>query len=580
MCPTQRPDYLIDIGCLNPIKAKHGKLAYYPCGKCIACQLKKANNNAQQTWFEFNGEKTYPLFVLLTYNNDNIPTCICSYKRNPIKRHGIYFYYVRITDTLDGEVLFDAELSESHLKSIFYHAKRENINQVLRKFDKKSGSFLFTRVRQYDLQLFHKRLRRNLSKEGLQSYRFGACSEYGPTTNRPHYHLILFCESPVHRYKVSRLINKSWKLGFVNSKLYTGHGCNYISSYVTSSTAISYLHKQIPQLRPKFTHSIYFGFKGSENYNGGLQKMLDEPESFFKSVECLSDGKPKELFPLLQYYRAKLPKLSRHDAIYTRSRLQASSGPLTRADYSLADKYFFPLHMLARTKFEVSLEKQLKAISTVTPEFLCAYAKESLEEYFTHLEQSTDIFTLHDNDDYYYISEFVIAVTFDLFFDSVTGRNLVPNLDLLKQRVFYNLRIVKQHLFNLFEYFGESLFTDRWTDQLAYYCCRLHKFYSALDYVLLRKQLDKLSRASAQFGWIETGVHLYDNIVEYLEKKPGEYWLEIETEKKNSLYFRFLDYCNQLGEERSKMKKIKENYTLKDKVTGTKSYGTNRKFYE
>ena len=69
--------------------------------------------------------------------------------------------------------------------------------------------------------------------------------------------------------------------------------------------------------------------------------MLDEPEEFFKSVELLSDGKPKELFPLLQYYRTKLPKLSGHDALYTRAFCKADSGPLKRADFALAVKHTF-----------------------------------------------------------------------------------------------------------------------------------------------------------------------------------------------------------------------------------------------
>lgn len=587
MSNIHRPDYLIDIGCLNPIKANKGKMAYYPCGKCIACQLKKANNNAQQTWFEFNGEKTYPLFVLLTYNNDNIPLCECTYKKNPVVINDKVTYKVRITDILDGEVLYDSELSEKQLKTIYNHARRENIKQVLPRFNKKSGRFLFSRVRQYDLQLFHKRLRRNIEKEGLQSYRFGACSEYGPTSNRPHYHIILFCKNEVERYKISRLIAKSWKLGYTNSKLFTGHGCNYISSYITSSTSISYLHRILPTLRPKFTHSVHFGFKGTERINGGIRKMLDEPKKFFESVQLLSDGKPKELFPLLQYYRSKLPKLSGHDVLLSRPCCPYYGGSIGGEYYSLAKIYLFPVYMIARSYFDSDKNKQVQRISEHTPQSICEYASEMIDEYFEHLWSAESfksvpnpIFDGDDKEEYHYCRDFVEAVTYDMFHDSISGRPIEPSLERLKQRVKYNLRKVKQHVYNVFEYLGDLLLTEYWKDELAFYCCRLQDFYSALDYVLLRKQLDKLERASAEFGWIRTGVHLYDNLVEHLEKKPGEYWLEVETEKKNSLYYQFLDYCNRLGNERSKSKKIKENYTLKDKVTGTKSFGTNRNFYE
>lgn len=95
-------------------------------------------------------------------------------------------------------------------------------------------------LRKRDLQLFFKRLRKFYSHKKI---RFYACGEYGDTTNRPHYHAILFNHqfndlqylfnsdsgSPVY---TSEELSKIWGKGFVTVGECTFESAAYCARYV------------------------------------------------------------------------------------------------------------------------------------------------------------------------------------------------------------------------------------------------------------------------------------------------------------------------------------------------------------
>lgn len=91
-----------------------------------------------------------------------------------------------------------------------------------------------------DLQLFVKRLRKRLPD---QKIRYFACGEYGSTTFRPHYHLILFnCKlddvellvknEKDYRYYTSKIISDCWKYGFHIITKVNWSTCAYVARYV------------------------------------------------------------------------------------------------------------------------------------------------------------------------------------------------------------------------------------------------------------------------------------------------------------------------------------------------------------
>lgn len=82
-----------------------------------------------------------------------------------------------------------------------------------------------------DVQLFVKRLRKKLSKHfgELGRFRFYICGEYGPQTNRPHYHGILFGVDAGY----ADWINRAWSQGMTSVFPATTETMQYVAGYVT-----------------------------------------------------------------------------------------------------------------------------------------------------------------------------------------------------------------------------------------------------------------------------------------------------------------------------------------------------------
>lgn len=135
-----------------------------------------------------------------------------------------------------------------------------------------------------DLQRFIKRLRKQLSKLfPNEKVRYYAIGEYGTSSYRPHWHILLFTDSPdLTRYlqqsfykntvlsTEKRTINSSifldtlWKYGTCTIDKTDGNASGYISNYVVGT---SVLPKILGQLASQKTfHSIRFGcpYKKSE----------------------------------------------------------------------------------------------------------------------------------------------------------------------------------------------------------------------------------------------------------------------------------------------------------------------------
>ena len=84
-----------------------------------------------------------------------------------------------------------------------------------------------------DFQKFFKRLRKLVpNQKGPKRLKYFACGEYGTTTQRPHYHAIVF-NLPQHIINDASLIRKTWKHGHIlvtNSNIKT---INYVVGYIT-----------------------------------------------------------------------------------------------------------------------------------------------------------------------------------------------------------------------------------------------------------------------------------------------------------------------------------------------------------
>lgn len=107
-----------------------------------------------------------------------------------------------------------------------------------------------------DLDLFLKRLRSYYPYEKLRYY---AVSEYGPTSFRPHWHLLLFSNSERFSQTVCENVSKAWSYGRCDASLSRGFAAPYVASYVNSFVALPDFYTQMPKVvRPKSFHSIGF----------------------------------------------------------------------------------------------------------------------------------------------------------------------------------------------------------------------------------------------------------------------------------------------------------------------------------
>lgn len=107
-----------------------------------------------------------------------------------------------------------------------------------------------------DLDLFLKRLRSYYPDEKLRYY---AVSEYGPTSFRPHWHLLLFSDSERFSETVCENVSKAWSYGRCDASLSRGFAAPYVASYVNSFVALPDFYTQMPKVvRPKSFHSIGF----------------------------------------------------------------------------------------------------------------------------------------------------------------------------------------------------------------------------------------------------------------------------------------------------------------------------------
>lgn len=200
--------------CFSPIPLRRdgGFTQYVHCNTCESCRQRLADKWSRRLEDDMLSGKYYYKFVTLTYNNENLPFVeydddFENFKlsftqldrltgKNKRVRRNLDSVDLRkflgITD-LDDSVN-SVPLDDSIIPHFVSSAYGDN-----KQYDKKNR---FAVVFKEDVQKFIKRLRNYLSgkfkgTEVDYGLRFYVCSEYGPRTYRPHYHILLAFSSRV-----------------------------------------------------------------------------------------------------------------------------------------------------------------------------------------------------------------------------------------------------------------------------------------------------------------------------------------------------------------------------------------------
>lgn len=159
--------------CVSPFITTRldGSLVAVPCGHCVEC-LRDWQNDWSFRLSEEMKHVSCPLFVTLTYNDENLPTMVDS-------------------DGVEKSVVIKSEV-----------------------------------------QNFLKRLRKNIP-ELKNNLRYFALGEYGAKYNRAHYHLVLLSNYWNNVFDADRDIIEAWQgRGFVKTRFCTKTQVGYITKYM------------------------------------------------------------------------------------------------------------------------------------------------------------------------------------------------------------------------------------------------------------------------------------------------------------------------------------------------------------
>lgn len=187
--------------CLHPVKIENPMFKngidiqgypyiFVPCGNCEACIVNNANEWRTRLSIENDCSET-SYFVTLTYDDDKIPIGC-----------------------------FPDSFGDTHV--VPYVCKR-------------------------DVQLFIKRLRKRFPESNLRYY---LVSEYGPTTYRPHYHMLLFnlprysSDNTYQDVKITKILQQTWANGFITVDSVTFGRISYVTKYLSCVT-------DLPEYLPK-----------------------------------------------------------------------------------------------------------------------------------------------------------------------------------------------------------------------------------------------------------------------------------------------------------------------------------------
>lgn len=173
-----------------------GRCIQIPCGKCIGCRLAKSNDWATRCSLEAN-QWDNNWFLTLTYDDEHLP-----YQNNSdIDDNGVI-----IKDNILVPTLI-----KDHLKKFFKDLREEY------------------------------RTKHNHTK-----IRFFACGEYGSTTGRPHYHIIMFNlpifdltlhkKSSTGAHYHSNALDNTWGNGWITINECNYNTAGYVARYVTKMT--------------------------------------------------------------------------------------------------------------------------------------------------------------------------------------------------------------------------------------------------------------------------------------------------------------------------------------------------------
>jgi hypothetical protein len=300
-----------------------------PCGHCSSCILRRSaiQTNLLTT---YSAQFRYVYFVTLTYApcflptlevstieacSDDIADVPCFPDINDLDADDPNTYLfgfrsvprsasVKLKNSTVERTFKDPEIRFS------YPMKPKDLLSILGKINHNVPNRI-PYVCNRDLDLFLKRLRSYYPDEKLRYY---AVSEYGPTSFRPHWHLLLFSNSERFSQTVCENVSKAWSYGRCDASLSRGFAASYVASYVNSFVALPDFYTQMPKVvRPKSFHSIGFTESNLFPRKVRIAEVDEVTNKCLNGVVVERNGKFHTIKPTWPYLLRLFPRFS--DAI-------------------------------------------------------------------------------------------------------------------------------------------------------------------------------------------------------------------------------------------------------------------------
>jgi hypothetical protein len=300
-----------------------------PCGHCPSCILRRSaiQTNLLTT---YSAQFRYVYFVTLTYAPCFLPTlevsvietctddiadvpCVPNIDDLDADNPNTYLFgfrsvprsaSVKLKNSTVERTFKDPEIRFS------YPMKPKDLLSILGKINHNIPNRI-PYVCNRDLDLFLKRLRSYYPDEKLRYY---AVSEYGPTSFRPHWHLLLFSNSERFSQTVCENVSKAWSYGRCDASLSRGFAASYVASYVNSFVALPDFYTQMPKVvRPKSFHSIGFTESNLFPRKVRIAEVDEVTNKCLNGVVVERNGKFHTIKPTWPYLLRLFPRFS--DAI-------------------------------------------------------------------------------------------------------------------------------------------------------------------------------------------------------------------------------------------------------------------------
>lgn len=301
-----------------------------PCGACSYCQNSKLSRLKNLCDRE-SSQNAYTAFVTLTYDNDHLPlmrySCpfdLIGFADKPVAL-ATETFLVSVRDNRPCNLSCSTPkiVSSDYIPAgMSFNRYTERQYYICQPKDKYGHLLLDSQIMyngersmgyldHYDIQTFLKRLRSKISYRYGEKIRYFYCSEYGPKTFRPHFHLLLFFNSSSLRDALQSLINEAWQYGSISYELTQG-ASSYVSAYVSSDSRLPLRYRNSAfDISPKKRHSNHFG---SSDFSFSLPRILsqDDKDSYSFVILAKTPNRVSLTLSDLSHVLPKIPFSTQH----------------------------------------------------------------------------------------------------------------------------------------------------------------------------------------------------------------------------------------------------------------------------